>query len=271
MKDFGPTIQKLFDLTDRVAVVTGGCLGLGFDEAAALADMGARVVVTSRKTADAEAAAGLLSSRSSVPVKGWNLDVTDKKDVVEFFRRLIAEFGQIDVLVNNAGGAPNSDRVNILDRRLEDWEYVIRTNLTGTFLCSQAAANYMKKRGQGSIINISSISGLLGRDPRMYQDLEMRPNIIDYSAAKAGVLGLTRECAAWLGPFNIRVNAILPGGFERGQPAEFIKRYSDKVPMGRMGRDKYDIKGAIALLSSDAGAYISGAEIVIDGGFSIFK
>jgi len=106
----------------------------------------------------------------------------------------------------------------------------------------------------------------------MYKGLDTRPNLIDYSASKAGVLGLSREAAAGLGVYNIRVNAIAPGGFERKTlPREFVRRYADVTPLGRMGRDRYDIKGAIALLASDAGAYITGASIVVDGGFSIFK
>ena len=271
MQDLGPTIQELFDMTGKVAVVTGGCRGLGLDEASTLADLGAQVVVTSRHADEAEKAAGMLSPRAKVPVVGWAMDVSDEKSVEDFFQTLFEQFSRVDVLVNNAGGAPQSDKVSIFDRQLKDWEAVIRTNLTGAFLCTRAVAERMKQQQSGSVINISSIAALLGRDKRMYDGLDMRPNIIDYNTSKAGLLGLTRESAAWLGPYGVRVNAVLPGGFERGQPAEFIRRYSDKVPLGRMGRDRYDIKGVIALLASDAGAYISGETIVVDGGFQIFK
>lgn len=271
MRNLGPAIQELFDMTGRVAVVTGGCRGLGLDEAGALVDLGAQVVVTSRRGDDAQKAAETLSMRAKVSVVGMALDVTDETSVENFFKKLIEQFGRVDVLVNNAGGAPMSGKVGIFDRELKHWEAVLRTNLTGAFLCTRAVAKQMKGQKSGSVINISSVTALLGRDPRMYEGLDMRANIVDYNAAKAGLLGLTRECAAWLGPFGVRVNAVLPGGFERGQPAEFIRRYSDKVPLRRMGRDHYDIKGVIALLASDAGAYISGESILVDGGFRIFK
>jgi len=269
--ELGPTIQELFDLTGRVAVVTGGSSGLGLDGACALADLGARVIVTSRDAEKAAAAATRLSSRSKEPVLGWKLDVTEEESVQQLFGRVESEFGRLDVLVNNAGGANPSQQVSILDRRLEDWEEVLRTNLTGAFLCSRSAVSRMIKQKSGSIINISSIAGVLGRDTRMYDVPEMGANMVDYAASKAGLLGLTRESAAWLGPHGIRVNAILPGGFERGQPEEFIRRYADATPLRRMGRDRYDLKGAIALLASDAGAYISGESLFVDGGFSIYK
>jgi len=271
MNDLGPTVQELMDMSGRVALVTGGCGGLGIDEASALADLGARVIVTSRSLEKAEGAAERISSRAKAPATGMALDVTDEDAVNEVFGEVAARFKRLDVLVNNAGGAPVSDRVSIFDRRTEDWRRVIETNLTGAFLCTRAAAGLMRDQGSGSIINISSIAGIVGRDQRIYEGVDMRPNFVDYAASKAGMLGLTRESAGSLGPYGIRVNAVLPGGFERGQPEEFIRRYNDKTPLGRMGRDRCDLKGVIALLGSDAGAYISGACIVVDGGFSIFK
>ncbi len=271
MSKVGPSVQELFDMTGRVALVTGGRMGLGLDEASALADLGAQVVITSRSVRRAQEAAELLSSRAKVRVVGMRLDVTDKSSVTATFEEVFELFGRLDVLVNNAGGVPGAAKVNLLDRRLEDWNAVISTNLTGTFLCSQAAALIMKRQGRGSIINISSIAGIIGRDQRIYEGLDLRPNFPDYAASKAGVLGLTRENAAFLGRYGIRVNAILPGGFRRELPEEFVRRYSDKTALGRMGRDGYDIKGAVVLLASDAGAYITGEGLVVDGGFSIFK
>jgi NAD(P)-dependent dehydrogenase (short-subunit alcohol dehydrogenase family) len=126
----------------------------------------------------------------------------------------------------------------------------------------------MKKQGSGSIINIASIAGIIGRDRRVYP-VEMPMQSTDYAAAKAGVIGLTRDLAAYLGPAGVRVNAISPGGFERGQLKEFIEAYSDKTPLRRMGRDGIDIKGAILFLSSEASAYVTGHNLVVDGGFTI--
>ena len=269
--DLGPTVQQLFDMTGQVAVVTGGSRDLGMDEACALVDLGAQVIVTSRDEESAVKAAQTLSARGKAPVMGMALDVGDPEAVKRVFGAVGDKFGKLDALVNNAGGAPRTNVVSLLERRLEDWEYVMRVNLTGTFLCLQAAANMMKERRSGSIVNISSIAGIVGRDHRIYEGMDMRPNIPDYSASKAGVMGLTREAAGALGPFGIRVNAILPGGFERSQPKEFIRRYADKTPLGRMGRDRYDLKGAVALLASPAGAYISGVCLPVDGGFSTYK
>jgi len=146
MQELGPTIQELLDLSGRVALVTGGAMGLGLDEASTLADLGAEVIITSLFEDEATEAAKDLSSRAKNPVKGWQLDVTDETAVLDAFKRVEDEFGRLDILVNNAGGAPNTDKVSILDRRLEDWESVLRTNLTGVFLCTQSAANIMKKQ-----------------------------------------------------------------------------------------------------------------------------
>lgn len=272
MQELGPTIQELFNMSSKVALVTGGAMGLGLDEACALADLGAEVIVTSRKIDVAEKAAKALSIRTKKSIRGWQLDVTDEKSVLDIFEKIESELGRLDVLVNNAGGAPNAEKTSIFDRELKDWDSVLRTNLTGAFLCTRSAANIMKKQKSGSIINISSVTSLLGRDPQIYEGLNMRPNLIDYSSSKAGMLGLTREAAAVLGGYNIRVNAVLPGGFERKTlPKKFVKCFADKTALGRMGRDRYDIKGVIALLASDAGAYITGETIVVDGGFRIFK
>ena len=195
MEDSGLTVQRLFDMSGKVALVTGGCRGLGLDEASTLAEFGAQVVVTSRSLCTAEEAAQDLCSRSKVPVVGLELDVIDEACVKEVFAQIVARFDRLDVLINNAGGAPNADQVSIFDRRLKDWNSVISTNLTGTFLCTQAAALIMRKQRSGSIINISSIAGILGRDQQIYQGLAMRPSFPDYAASKAGVLGLTREIA----------------------------------------------------------------------------
>lgn len=272
MAELGPTIQDLFDMKGMVALVTGGAWGLGLDETSALAELGAQVIITSRSIRKAKAVAEKISSRVKVPAVGMALDVTDESSVGKVFNSVVRRFNRLDVLINNAGGAPNATKTTIFDRRLRDWNQVITTNLTGSFLCTRAAATIMKKQRSGSIINISSIAAVVGRDQRIYKGLDMRPNFPDYAASKAGILGLTRESAASLGPFGIRVNAVLPGGFERDNLSEeFIRRYSDRTALGRMGREGYDIKGAVALLASRAGAYITGACIIVDGGFSIFK
>jgi NAD(P)-dependent dehydrogenase (short-subunit alcohol dehydrogenase family) len=124
---------------------------------------------------------------------------------------------------------------------------------------------------RGSIINITSIAALVGRDRRMYEGLDMRPNLADYAASKAGILGFTRDVAAELGPYGIRVNAISPGGVQRDHDPEFVRRYEEATALGRMSIEGLDMKGVAVLLASDVGAYITGANMVVDGGFLVFK
>ena len=131
-------------------------------------------------------------------------------------------------------------------------------------------AKLMMPLGSGSVINIASMAGMVGRDRTIYGD-DMTPNPVAYSAAKAGMIGLTYDCAAYLGPYGIRVNAISPGGFERTQPRHFIDDYSDLTMLKRMGRANYDLQGAVVFLGSDASAYITGHNLVIDGGFTRYK
>ena len=147
----------------------------------------------------------------------------------------------------------------------------MQANLTGAFLCMREAAKFMAQRKAGSIINIASITSLVGRDRRIYADCAGMKNPIGYTAAKAGVLGLTFDAAADLARNGIRVNAISPGGFERGQPAAFVERYSARTMLGRMGRDGWDLKGPVAFLASDAARYVTGQNLLVDGGFTHVK
>jgi NAD(P)-dependent dehydrogenase (short-subunit alcohol dehydrogenase family) len=159
---------------------------------------------------------------------------------------------------------------NLEERPLDAWELVQRTNVTAPFLVCKHVVPVMLKQGAGSIINISSIAGIVGRDRRVYPE-GMAPQPVDYAAAKAAIIGFTTDLAGYLGPRGIRVNAISPGGFQRGQPQAFIDAYSDRCMLGRMGRDGIDLNGAAVFLASDASAYITGHNLVVDGGFSCWK
>ena len=271
MSDFGPALQELLDMTGRVALVTGGAKNLGRTEACALAELGAQVIITSRDPDAARATAEEMSERAKTPVAGMRLIVNEEDSVGEVFDEVRERFGRLDCLVNNAVAVRVTEKPTAFHRGLEDWQVGLDVSLTGPFLCCRAASNIMKLQESGSIINISSMHGLIGRDLQLYEDTGMTTNLLDYAASKAGILGLTNQLAAQLGPYGIRCNAIVPGGFERAQPEEFIRRYSAMTPLRRMGRDLVDIKGVIALLASDAGAYITGTSVVIDGGFSMTK
>lgn len=266
----GPHIAELFDLTGCVAMTTGGAQNLGLDMAEALAEAGADLVITSRVAAKAEAAAAELQSYVPTKVLALGLDVTDEGSVAQGFERVRDEYGRLDVLVCNAGGArltgpgAGTDALSV-----DDWDYVVRVNMRGAFLCCRAALGLMKPAGRGSIVIIASMSGMIGRDRWVYEGSpEMIPNMTSYSAAKSGLIGFMRDLAAENGQYGIRANCISPGGFERGQPEEFIRRYDKQTPLGRMGKDGTDLKGAVVYLASEAAAYVTGHNLAVDGGFT---
>lgn len=268
-----PPLHQLFDLRGRVFLVTGGARTLGRDMATALAEAGADGVVTSRHEAAADKAAREISSATGRRVLGLGLDVTDETAVAAALGRVGAEFGRLDILINNAGGGgagPKAADARLETRPREAWEALQAVNVTATFLVCKHAVPLLRKQPGASVINIASIAGLVGRDRRVYPP-GMNPQSIDYAAAKGAVLAMTRDLAAYLGREGIRVNAISPGGFERGQPPEFVRAYSDRTPLGRMGRDGVDLKGAAVFLASDAAAYVTGHNLVVDGGFSIWQ
>ena len=263
------TGHPLFDLTGRVALVTGGCQNFGWEIATGLAEAGASVILTSRQADKAKAAATKLAGLHGVRAEGLALDLFDEASVKQAFADAAALFGRLDILVNNAGG--HSTATGKLETEpLDGFERYIRANITGTFLCIREAAPLMMKQRSGSILNIASVTSLLGRDRTVYAGTEMK-NPVAYTASKAGVIGLTYDSAAYLGAWDIRVNAIAPGGFQRGQPDSFVKAYSARTMLGRMGRDGQDLKGVVVFLASEAAAYVTGHTLYVDGGFSRFK
>lgn len=265
-----PTIHELFDLTGRVALVTGGARNLGFDIASALAEAGADVAITSRKIEDARDAAARIAADTGRKIVGFVCDVRFEDQVAQMVDAVLAEFGKIDILVNNAGNVVSTPENKPLEQRpLEEWEFTIAVNLTGTFLCSKhVVAKAMKPARRGVIINIGSVAGMVGKDHRVYAGTTMGGVTVDYAAAKGGVINLTREMACWLAQYNIRVNCISPGGFWRGHSETFTRQYSYLVPMGRMGIDGKEIKGAAVFLASEASSYITGINLPIDGGMT---
>ena len=255
-----PTIEELFDLTGRVAIVTGGSRGLGEEMAEGLAEAGATLMLCARRQEWLTPTVDRLRGRG-FSVEGVVCDVSKPSDVQIVVDRALAAYKQIDILVNNAG-VTWGERPE--DMPLDKWQKVIDVNLTGAFLFSQAVGRHMLSRKYGRIINVASIAGLRGS--------VNGPSFAGYAASKAGLMGLTRELAASWGRDGIRVNAIAPGYFhsrmadpviEVAEPA--IKAASPIPRVGAAG----ELKGVAVFLASDASNYITGQVIVVDGGRTI--
>ena len=263
---------NLFDLRGKTAVIIGGARNLGFDMAEALAEAGSDVILTSRNKEHAETAAEKLARLSGQDILGEALDAGDYPSVKALADRAVNWKGQVDILINNTGGTPPGSPGPLFDRTPEDIEKLISINLTGPLFCCKAFGKQMADQGSGKIINISSIAALVGRDRRMYQRNEMSGQPVDYAAAKAGVLGMTRDLAALLSPMGVCVNAIAPGGFGPREMSEgFVNDYASRTPLGHMGRDGLDLKGAALFLASPASDYVTGQTLVVDGGFSVWQ
>jgi NAD(P)-dependent dehydrogenase (short-subunit alcohol dehydrogenase family) len=262
----------LFRMDGKVAVVTGGARHLGYDMAEILAEAGCDLVVTSRTVENAEEAAEKLRKQYGRDVLASALDVRKYDEVDAFAQKVLAWKGHVDVLVNNAGGTPKSRAAHLFARAPEDMEAVVAINVLGTLFCCKVFAKIMADQGHGKIINIASIAGMVGRDRRVYERNGLLGQPIDYAAAKAGIIGMTTDLAGLLSPMGVCVNAISPGGFgPRDLPEGFVKDYSNLTPMGRMGRDGIDLKGAALFLASPASDYVTGHNLVVDGGFSFWR
>jgi gluconate 5-dehydrogenase len=255
--DFTVNVKKLFDLSGRVAIISGGSIGLGRQMAEGLAEMGANLVLCARKKERCEQAAEELR-QLGVKALALGCDVKNADQVHEVARETMAQFGRIDILINNAGtswGAP------VEEMRLEHWNKVMETNLTGTFLFSQAAGKFLVAQRRGKIINIASVAGMRGAPPEF--------QAIGYHASKGGVIAFTKDLACKWGAHNIQVNAIAPGWFPTHMSQVVMEKNKEtflkKIPLGRFGSD-YDLKGAAVFLASDASDFVTGHVLVVDGG-----
>lgn len=266
--------RSLFDLTGRVAVVTGGAGILGRYFVAALADFGARVVVADIDGIAAERVASDLTQQFSIQTMGIAVDVSEPRSVAMMVEKVEAELGPIDILHNNAATKGKS-----LDAFFEPverfapeaWREIMAVNLDGMFLVAQAVGSRMAARGRGSIIQTASIYGAMAPDQRIYEGSEYMGRPINtpavYSASKAGVIGLTQYLASYWAAKGVRVNTLTPGGVESGQNENFRNRFSARVPMGRMANPEEMVSGLI-FLASDASSYVTGQNIMVDGGLS---
>jgi len=253
-------IEKLFDLSGRVAIVTGGSRGLGAEFGEGLAEAGASLMLCARR--DEWLVPGVESLRArGFTAHAMRCDVSNPGEVQAVVDATLERFGRIDILVNNAG-VSWGERPEVMT--LPQWQKVIDVNLTGAFICSQAAGREMLKRRYGRIINIASIAGMQGN--------VNGPYYAGYAASKAGLMGLTRELAASWGPHGVRVNAIAPGFFHSRMSDTSIAQVEDSLrkttPLGRVGQPG-ELKGVAVFLASDASSYITGQTIVVDGGGTI--
>jgi NAD(P)-dependent dehydrogenase (short-subunit alcohol dehydrogenase family) len=252
------TVQQLMSLEGRVSVVTGGATGLGLQMATALAEAGSNIVVCSRKAENCEqAAAGL--EKLGVKALGLAADVTEPAQVEMVKDATLKKFGRVDVLINNAGKAWVAPAEEL---PLERWEQIMDLNVAAPFLCSQVFGREMIKAKRGKIINIASIAGLQGRNPKAYDS-------IVYSTSKGALVNFTRDLAVKWASHNIQVNCICPGFFVTPINKKLFERNPEpilrEIPLGRTGGDN-DLKGIAVLLASDASDFMTGAIIPVDGG-----
>jgi 2-deoxy-D-gluconate 3-dehydrogenase len=272
------TIQQKFDLTGRVAVVTGGVGLLGSEFCRTLAEAGAAVAIVDLNASAAQTVADTLA-KSGYQALAISADITNADSINSMVEKVLSAFGRLDVLVNSAALDPKFDPDAVQkgitpgafeDYPLDQWNAAMNVNLTGMFLVTQACVKPMLVQGKrGSIINICSTYGLNGPDQRIYikdgERVAYKP--VYYTVTKAGVMGFTKYLATYYAGTEIRVNALTPGGVFNNHEEYFVKNYSAKTILGRMAK-KDEMNGALLFLASDASSYMTGNNLVVDGGWT---
>jgi NAD(P)-dependent dehydrogenase (short-subunit alcohol dehydrogenase family) len=263
-------VEKAFDFSKKVAIITGAAGQLGGEYVRTLLDVGSSVAAFDIELDNPKGGLLEISSNKLLLCK---VDVTDRGSVEKGLKRVISSLGKPSILINNAAidvppDAPEQETGPFETYPESSWARMMEVNLKGIFICCQVIGGYMAESGGGSIINISSIYGILSPDQRIYEYKEkpfFKP--ITYTVSKGGILSLTRYLATYWAKKNVRVNTLTLGGVFNNQDEEFLKNYANKVPLGRMARqDEYN--GAILFLASDASSYMTGSNLIIDGGFS---
>lgn len=256
-------------LKDRIALVMGGGGHLGAVSCEALAELGATIVVLDIVQEACTNVAKQVHEVYSVEALPLVINLTDEKAVRSVNDRILERFGRLDIIVNCAALVGTSKlegwTSNFLEQRSDTWRLAMELNLTAPFVLIQSCAKTLMASGHGSVVNIGSIYGMMGPDIRLYEDTSLG-NPAAYAVSKGGLLQFTRWLATVLAP-QVRVNAISPGGVWRDQPDIFRQRYEFRTPLGRMATEE-DLKGAVVYLASDLSAYVTGHNLVVDGGWT---
>jgi NAD(P)-dependent dehydrogenase (short-subunit alcohol dehydrogenase family) len=265
------SLKTLMNLQGRVALITGGAGYIGSVLAEALAELGANIAVLDNRTPACTNTAEKIHQMYDVKTLPLPVDLTDEKSVKGTPQIVQDHFGRLDIVVNCAALVGTSELKGWIapfeEQNTESWRLALEVNLTAPFIILQTCSEYLKASGHGSVINIGSIYGVVGPDIRLYKDTDMG-NPAAYAASKGGLLQLTRWLASVLAP-DVRVNSISIGGVWRNQPEVFQERYEKRVPLRRMASEE-DLKGAVAYLASDASAYVTGHNLVVDGGWTVW-
>ena len=264
---------KRFSLENKIIVLTGATGILGTLYSKQLAEAGGTIIISDLVQENCEKLAVEITKETGRMVYGIAVDLSNEQSVISWSEKIINKFGRVDVLINNAATKSKNFFASLEEFPLKDWNQVMNVNVTGMFLVSREIGKHMAKKGKGNIINISSIYGIVGPDQRIYEGSwyeEMGGAIntpMIYSATKGAVVAMTKYMATYWGEKGIRTNTLTPGGVSSGQNEIFDKKYSNKVPLGRMASAD-EMIGALIFLASDASSYINGQNLVIDGGWT---
>jgi NAD(P)-dependent dehydrogenase (short-subunit alcohol dehydrogenase family) len=262
---------NLFDLTGKIAIVTGGGGLLAGEHAIALASYGANVILADINKEKCDAAVSLLLDQN-IQATSKYCDVTDKESWQTLLHEVSGRYGKIDILINNAGFTNQSRSVHFdagfENFPLEDWNAIMNVNLTGTFLGCQVIGRHMLENGKGSIINMASVYGVISPHHTIYKDTEISQPAA-YTVSKHGVIGLTKYLATLWADKGVRVNAITPGGIFNEHKGLFLERFEQLNPVGKMS-DKSELRGGVVYLASDASSHVVGHNLIIDGGWTVW-
>jgi len=275
-------VNNLFDLTGRVAIITGGAGLLGRKHAEAIAEAGGIPVIADLKPSSAEETARSIREKYPVDSRGLAVDITRRDSIEALLQGVLAHYQRVDILINNAANNPKvedkkpgqEEWSRFENFPIEAWQADLMVGLTGAFLCSQVIGSVMAAGHGGVILNIASDLAVIAPDQRIYRKPglpeEAQPvKPVTYSVVKSGLIGLTRYLATYWASQNVRVNALSPGGVYNGQPDEFVQKLTALIPMGRMAHvDEY--KGAVLFLVSDASSYMTGGNLIIEGGRTVW-